>query len=365
MFIYILISFFASGLLYIAERSLLLQRRVLFSIFFVLSACCFCFVAGGRDYTVGADVSVYAQHAYNAALACDFSTYRDMTMFKEWGYFYLIYSWISARITSNFSAYLFMIELLIVIPVYCACHEYLKEKSYLGILVFGLVFFPSSLNMMRQAAAMGFVLLAIVKALRRKKGLYILFIIIAFLFHSSALIAIPIYPLVYLSRNHPFECLTLLSLLLLITLSAFDIISSFLGVGGSYSVYITGEYSALRGGTHPNLVFTACFVLGALLFVFLDRRKKGFPISSLLCLCIVGLFGMWLSVYSFYLYRIGFYYLYSFILLIPLCIKAMQQKAERNFILVTFVLLLLVVHVDYYMIVGSHDVLPYVMNWGK
>jgi len=171
-------------------------------------------IAGLRAPQVGTDVMVYVRPLTQAAISSDsLEAFFQSYWFADWrnlyvqdyeiGFSLLVYT--VAKLTHSLPAVLFSIQALITVPIYVALARNRKQVPvWLGMAVFYLLFFNSTLNMMRQWAAMGFLLLAFQMLTERKYWLTAIFTAVAFLFHSTAVIVLPVYGIYWILRLvHP------------------------------------------------------------------------------------------------------------------------------------------------------------------
>lgn len=226
-----------------------------------------CLVAGLRAQNIGTDVMVYVKPLTNAALSArNFAEYQDGYWFAQWrnlyvqdyeiGFSALVY--VVAKLTHSLGAVLFMIEALMVVPVYVALARDRKNiPVWLGMLVFYLMFYNTTLNMMRQWIAMAFLLLAFRMLLEKKWWLMGLFCVVGTLFHNTAVLAVPVFGLfwvLWLCRKSRFVhnnlrlrsssmvngILFVVAVLAVLNLPVVLKVLSMVGLG-QYSNYLQGE----------------------------------------------------------------------------------------------------------------------------
>ena len=164
-----------------------------------------CLLAGLRDVTIGTDVGGYLKLLADAAFnARNFADYIDTNWYVngslngtsgyEIGFVAVVY--IVIKIFKSRLAVQFAIQLLTILPIYTAIKK-MGYPKWLGMLVYYLFLFHSSLNVMRQHMAMAFVLLAWSeiasnesKKINRK---CVIWTVVAISCHTSALIFVLIY----------------------------------------------------------------------------------------------------------------------------------------------------------------------------
>ena len=174
-----------------------------------------CILAGMRADTIGTDVKVYVEPLYNAVKqSTSFSSYMNQRWYVIWRYMYvskfeigfttLVY--LIVKFGGSLGTVLFFIHALIVAPIYFGLKR--MDKKYpiwLGMLVFYLMFYNTSLNMMRQWIAMAILFWGLSYLLTNKKKKYFIVVIVASLFHTSALMGFAIYFLyVYSQRKREY-----------------------------------------------------------------------------------------------------------------------------------------------------------------
>lgn len=172
-------------------------RRVEFCFFSLISILLPCLLAALRANTVGTDMLIYGERLFNTSLKTsfyDFVINRD----KEWLYYFLVY--ISSHVFGDIRFQYFFIELLTFAPIYLTLMRDKESNRYawLGLWVYFFWLFPYSLNLMRQSIAISIIFWAFKYVERKSLKKYIICVLIASMFHFTALIGIIIYPLYYI-----------------------------------------------------------------------------------------------------------------------------------------------------------------------
>lgn len=147
-----------------------------------------CLLAGLRAENVGTDVFWYAKKVY--LMAADSSSLKGFLLMKskfEIGYRFI--SYVSSHFFRSFNTMLFVTQLLIIVPVYITA---LKLNYYIPawctMTCYYSLFYIESFNIMRQGIAVSFILLSFVELHDKKWGKALICVLIAELFHSSAII---------------------------------------------------------------------------------------------------------------------------------------------------------------------------------
>ncbi|MBS9398427.1 EpsG family protein [Pediococcus acidilactici] len=196
--IYILIALVATAILWI-PNTLNYQRRenrlkistavlnvvngISFSIIFLL----FSFVAGAR-YFVGTDFKTYTLHQIPQALYGITKNQYDVEFFYN--------RLIKLGVAIGGGSYQYVFVLTHVVIMFFIC-KYIYDRSLnypLSIFIFVFsTFFNFSLNGMRQSIATAIFLYSTKYIVKRKPAKYFVMILIAILFHKSAIIFVPFF----------------------------------------------------------------------------------------------------------------------------------------------------------------------------
>ncbi len=155
-------------------------------------------IAGLRDSTVGSDMELYIVPIFTgiASNGQNLMEFIDSYPFMEIGYLFVNY--VIAQLTDQPFFLLASIHILIIIPLYITAMKWRECLSpVLFMFIFYMIFFQESLSIVRQSIALSFSMLALTFFIEKRYINYFVFIIIAFLFHQTAVIALS-FPLVYI-----------------------------------------------------------------------------------------------------------------------------------------------------------------------
>lgn len=168
-----------------------------------------CVLAGARALSIGTDTQVYLKPMFDATKSSDsFSDFLNRQISGsryakdyEIGFTFLTYLIIS--LFGNIHILMFTIEALMIIPIYFGCKKIgpLKNKTWLCMLVYYLLFYNIGLNTMREFIALSIAFYGISIILAKEKHRifkYLILITIAFLFHKSALLSISVATIYFL-----------------------------------------------------------------------------------------------------------------------------------------------------------------------
>lgn len=155
-------------------------------------------LGGLRDISIGTDTSGYTDFIWNYMnhlnITSDVIFNQLMT---EPGFAF--FSYILYEISDNFQFYLFGITLLITSLFFITGYLLRDKLNYvLFITVYCFAFYNMSYNMMRQLCTLGFEALMIAMIIKGKYKSAIIPLVLSCLFHSSGIISIAIYVVMYL-----------------------------------------------------------------------------------------------------------------------------------------------------------------------
>lgn len=234
-----------------------------------------CFIAGCRDIAVGTDTQFYPLIMFNDAKHFSLIAYypRVISMFGEsQPYGFTFITWIISRLVSNFGQYLFMLELIAVLPIYIGLRKLSPNSTWLGMLCYLFLIFPFSLNGIKQciAASLGF--LAMTFYLDGSKRTALILYIIACLMHQTAVLLIALVPL-YLFICGPGSSLSPVKMVFMM-IASFLLIAALVILGGRFVSFLSSlrdsySFIANHGSTGANesgLIFASLIILIHLIY---------------------------------------------------------------------------------------------------
>ena len=371
----IYLATFAVSLLFI-YFGLKQNNKILKWLFFVVGLAVPCVLAGLRDITVGTDTGGYVLNYYKIAATSDsFGSYMD-TIKYNYASNDLIYSFISyvfGKSGLSFHALLFLVECLIVVPIFVAIRNYASDKKsvLLGMGIFYLTLFNMSLNMVRQSLAISFIVLAfsfLPKLVTKNKKYWFLLIIsilIAIGFHNTAIVSILIFILYFILNTDkiPLKGKKIVSVFVVITALAslmfYRQILTLVGASGIYpkALAYIGNYSTFNFdylGTALNFGILVMILLGW------QKKKDIFLVVLSIVNVIVALLGSFIT----YSQRLSYYSLFIllFLYLPKLSEVLLKKKDYRKVLYMLFCLFIFVQWIVIILINNSHETLPYVLG---
>lgn len=335
---------------------------------FVLIIVLFSFFAGARAATVGTDTRGYGISAYNTANAGTIGYFFFDSAYKSWSPLAKLVMWLSANMGTTSFSYFFCLEALAVIPVLIASSRLTTRWFPLAVVVFGIMFYPMSFNIMRQMISMGFILLCFERLVSRKLLGSVLSFLMALGFHNSAYIGLLIYPVYFIAISKSFSLFVKVALILTVSLAGLVLARPLLdfvsGVTGYFAAYVSGSAVVDGGGLRTGLELVAIALgLSMLAIIFLRGRELGEQWrcvnGPLVLLVFFGIAVYFVSLISFWLYRISFYFIIFSVPTIPLIAREVPRTPERRIYVFAVVISLILVSFDYYYICKFNEVVPY------
>lgn len=337
-----------------------------------------CLLAGFRAESIGTDTRGYIQPMIKAAISADnikdFFQYswkqaftRKTPLDFEIGYTIVIYMFSS--LFKSVVVTQFVLELLVVLPVYIALRIKENVPIWFGMLVFMLHFFNLSLNLSRQSIGLSFVLLATTYWMKNNKKKCIMLLVVATLFHRSGLLGIAIvffYDFVGREKNVginvPGRTININYVNMLIVISAG--IVALLGIEfvvimleklkfSKYTWYILGDIHFM-----PNQIINIFppFVLLLLSFKYFNSCRKEWAFYIVM-IAYVMICGQFTSVNP-YGGRIGLYFKIFTVFAYPLACKYSKYKGISSSMMISY---LMFYWWFYYALIGSDQTVPYIM----
>lgn len=311
--------------------------------FMILCSVALIFVLGLRSrYTGSMDTYLYTTvfiGAQNYPNLMDYLTRVDVFdgffLLSEGGFH--IYTWLAAHIFPEAQWFLLLTATVIV----CCTASFISHNSedpmvsWIVFICLGSMTF--AMNGMRQALAMSICLLSYRYAREKKFFRFLLIVLIATLFHKSAMIFIIVYFLRNLRLN--WKSGVILGAIVA-TFLVFSDRFAFLYDSLTGEDYASGE-SFESGGLVVVLIYIIAIV-GMLLFCKRLKEPQGFFPFSLI---VIGFSLYVLRFVSIQIYeRISYYFAYFLMLGFPLMFEDMK-KEERNPIRVCFMIICIILFV--------------------
>ena len=251
--------------LYVSDKT---QNRAIKFLFTVIAILLPSILAGLRDYSIGTDVELYGNIWFkNACYANDYFEYVQHAMLGSIGIGYSTLNYIVAMFTDNAHWFYFILNLITNSFVYFGLRRNRDICSIpVGYIVYYFIFYGIFLNALRQSVAVVIVFWGFYYIRNNNLIKYILTVILASMFHSTALIAIVLYAIHWFvnMKNSSTRRSILIVCLAAVSLEFWNIVtvlSKYGFISDRYSIY--GNNLSSGGGFIIRIIFYGffCFVL--------------------------------------------------------------------------------------------------------
>ena len=305
-------------------------------LFMALCVVSLIFILGFRSGSTGTrDTGIYLQAFESAKNSRSLDSFLDKigfeygknALFSEIGFF--SYMWVSSLVLPTAQWFLVLTSAIMIGLTAKFIWDNSEDYGLSWIIFICLGSMTFAMNGMRQAMAMSICLLAYTYAKNKKPIKFLLIVLIAILFHKSALLFLIVYFVV--NMKHGFKST---SLLVIGTAMFFSLADRLVFMYGD----VVGEYYEIEsfdsGGIITLAIYVIAIVLTLIVNVSLNNDDKA-PFH-LLALSVLGC-ALYCSRYlSTQIYeRISYYFLYFLMLLLPSVFKKISAK-ERTIIVRLF-----------------------------
>ena len=263
-------------------------------------------LAGLRGYTVGADTAVYLDAIdYYGSLPFIDRLFASLVFPFDFevGYFFL--TKLCTFLFIGKSGFLFIVAILTYVPVFAAIYKH-SSVPYISIVsYFAFGMFSYSLGVFRQMIAISILLCGWKYIVERRFFKYLLVVLLAMLFHSTAVIALCLYVLYGIKWRRVILLLIPCELVLLFC--GRYVVALAVKLLPQYAHYIGGKFDQ-QGGSYLMLL-----LLNVVLFIAVIMSKRGrFKDDVVVCALILAvllqavgysmaLFGRVVPYFSIYL----------------------------------------------------------------
>lgn len=275
-----------------------------------------------RSELCGIDLPVYKYHFTNyAALPWTILWKNIIEGHSEIAY--IIICKIISCVTTEFRFVIMACALISVVPIWKLYRNEGKRGFLLIVLFLNIAPFAMYFSGLRQAMAMAFVYPCYESCKEKKVVRFLVFALLASLFHRSALILLLMYPLFHVhwkKKIHMLYLIPFIGVVYVLKVPLFTFLVSLLGgYAEEYAegIRVTGAYAV-------TLLLAALLVYS---FLIPDNRKldkETMGLRNILVLCVF--FQIFSGVHTIAM-RMNYYYL----LLIPLLIPRVIEKSDKKY----------------------------------
>ena len=337
-----LFGFITSIILLYFSKIVVKSQRKYIEIFALIIPCV---IAGLRANTIGTDITTYLVQMNQAAIhSTSIADYMNSTWYIIWrnlrvSDYEILFSitvYIVTKLFKSICAVQFVLQALVVIPIYLAIKN-TNEKLPLWFcfLIYYLMLYNTTLNLMRQSIGMAFFLWAFTWAQKKKYKNAVIIEIIAILFHTSALLGAGIYGIyVFVSKNPKKRYsksivntnnirmlqIMLVGVIGLISINLISVVISALGLS-RYIGYISGTIKIM-----PNQIISRLPIILLFLLNWKKLKKKERNYQFYFLMLFYDILFLQLSSVNQYSGRIAWYFSQFELLSLP----ALYQSSNKN-----------------------------------
>lgn len=292
------------------------------------------FIAAFRGYRVGCDTYTYYYGFMDASKAESLSEYMDRFSESERkDYFYNAFIWLMRQLTDNFTWVLVIVAALFAITFWRLIYKYSKDPCLSIIFILAFNIYQFTLTGIRQTIAISLLILAYERINKNKYISCVLLILIAAQFHKSAYIFLIILLLKFVKIK--YNSLLAMALTALATLIFRNRIASLLMPlveDRGYSLSLSG------GGETMLFVIFAIFVF-CVVVLLMNKNNIIEKYSFEICISFMALFFEILVPTQNIFFRLAFYFLVFFSLLLPNVIDLFEGKNKIAVNVATYAIL--------------------------
>ena len=244
---------------------------------------------------------------------------------------------------------------IVTAVIFCACvtggiYQESKDWVFSAFLLVCAGYYFNFLNGMRQMLAIAVVMMSIKYVRQRDFRKYILVVAIACLFHLSTLVFIPVYFLYGVKLNN-YQRATIVAAVFVGSKAVAFLVQKII-MYTKYSWYYTDNYISVREGYIATLM--TLFIFLFVCFVSRDEDDNIFINMQMIAACVQALVGLIPQIN-----RIGWYYSFTTIFLIPNVVNGIKSKKMAFFIKMCLYILYLAYFIYTVGVKNSNAVLPY------
>jgi len=353
---YFVCFFFALVFTFVGEKNYKKYKNISLCLFSV-SILILTIFAGCRDYSVGTDVRLYGMVYYN--IAKSFQSFSNFYHTVNAEYLYLLTTYISANFFQSAKFLLMFLELLPLVIIY----RYILKDNYknitLALLCYMLLYFNTSLNILRQTPAIFLGVCAYKKICNKQYIKALIYIFVATLFHSSSFILLILFPIKYLAEKEKnIRYIVIICLLFLVFGFTLHIL---LNMANILPEFITRYFGYIRRGeTNLNIKFFIFkIIFEAFLLLFYKYYKNDKECNHYIFFSIIDILFYFLSYFVIYGYRLSYFFIVYHIFFIPKIYEKIDNPKDKMIFKYGIIVLMILYWIIRYVIIGYDGTIPF------
>lgn len=240
-------------------------------------------------------------------------------------YFWVFSYYVNIISGGSYTVWLLIISAVYVVPVANLIRRFSLNPMISWVAFFFLGLFLFAMAGLRQTMAMGLVIIAFLNLTKNKQLWFFVFLGVAYLFHSSSLIALLIYPIVKYKIEFTKKSIFLYILMIAVVIAVGSVLLRPLTVFlGKYDARYADYYFS-EGSTFTYLLQQLCLVIPSL--YILQERLEERKVSLFAHLSMIAIVFVSGSPVIAELFRISMYFSWAQIILFAM---AMHEINYRN-----------------------------------
>lgn len=370
MIIYPIIFLISTILLHYGYKFEMKEKIYQGAVLYVLALALPAFLAGLRSLEIGTDIKTYVEPLYKIAehnnifrYYCNSfvsNFYRTNVANVEPGYSLLIF--VCAKIFPTINGALFISHSFILFFVFMGIKKIDFGYDYaFPMLVFYLLFYNETLNMVRQSMALALIFYGFNYIIKGNYKKYIFICVFAILFHVSAVIGVFIllFYIFYYWQGKRWKSVLIITILLLCLSFWEDLVQFLISFGlipSRYIHYVFGDVDMwkLRNTT---IIKIPILLIGLVYYKTLKRKNSEYTFLTLLAVFDI-LFAQLKNI-QVYAYRIGLYFTYIKIHYYTLILCGSSFRWNRSITKIGVFLGLIIYWYYNYVFLGYNETVPY------
>lgn len=330
-------------------------------VFLVLLIFVLLLMSGLRRETVGLDTQRYF-NSFNELASMNMADAKEfITSQKDTGFYW--FSWGFSKLMPDVHVWFMFVSAVYLVGVALVCYWESPDYAFSMLYMYCMGMFFFSMTGLRQALAMGITLSGYAFLAKRQFIPFVLIVALASVFHQSAVIYVLIYPLARMRTGW---------LRLLLILGFFFVIIAF---KNQVSVWIFNHIpqslldARLAGYVGNEKRLTASgFLIQLLMFLFCLRYRSRIIADephreTLYNLASVSLVFQAAAMAFAEFFRMGMYFGWSFMVLIPICMQ--YEAKDKSYEFIRLALMIAFIAYFFYSTVKSYGITPYNFFWER
>lgn len=331
----------------------------------LISVVLICGLAGVRDIGVGTDTAGYLQQDFDRINRMNFTYVAMLSMHRGTDILFWSYNYILVKLLKDINWVMFFLELPIVLIFQYIAFKNKKEKGtaiWFTMLIFYFFVYVETYNTMRQSIAVAITLLAMRRVYKKKWVSYVILMVLAVGFHSTAIIAliIPIADIILKSKKYRTISILTLTAASIILVSQYQVILLFFvnrGILASHYLSYGSDYVRQSLNISTAMIVLLMFMLGMYFMCWRAIERSDEKSHLLLYLVFLDNICYLLNAVATSLYRMSLYFgTYPMVIFIPATVNGFKDKRMARVLWIIFMIVFFYVKL---VLMGWSGVYPY------